>query len=65
MKTPEGRTKMRFYREQDRHKRMEMLYHDKDVQRAILGDREAERFGMMTEGGVAGRAEEFRQGEDS
>ena len=62
-KTPEGRAKMRFYREQDRHKRMEMLYHDKEIQRAILGDRGDERFGMMSEGGVASRAAEFRQGE--
>ena len=45
MKTPEGVAKMRFFREQDRHKRMEMLYHDKEIQRAVLGDRGASGSG--------------------
>jgi hypothetical protein len=62
-KTPEGRAKLHFYREHDRQKRLAMLHHDKGVRQSVLGDREGEKFGLMSEQGVASRAEEYRQGE--
>ena len=61
-KTHEDVARLHFFSEHDRKKRLAMLYDDREVQRAIVGDREAEKFGLMGEEGVVGRGEEYRRG---
>jgi hypothetical protein len=63
MKKPHTRADLaynKFYREHDAQKRLQMLQSDAQTRRVVLGDKEADRFGLMDQKSIAEREAQLK-----